>query len=144
MNKTKQIWYLYKNDLKGLKNDCYKILQELFIQLGQKPESEMVVILTNTFVDDLATKYKSMELEMVKYALNKGLRETDPPIFVNVPTWNKFLRDFKKSEQLKRQTNQIEEYTIYKKRLETMGKHLKNREVIKIGDGNNKKHKFDS
>jgi hypothetical protein len=132
-DKTKQIWYLYKNDLKQLKNDCYNMLQELFIQLGQKPESEMVVILTNTFVDDLATKYATMELEMVKYALNKGLRETDPPVFINVPTWNKFIRDFKKSEQLKRQTNQIEEYSIYKKRLETMGKQLQNREFKKIG-----------
>jgi len=137
-DKSNQIWYLYKTDLKQLKNDCYNLLQELFIQLGQKPESEMVVILTNTFVDDLATKYASMELEMVKYALNKGLRETDPPVFINVPTWNKFLRDFKKSEQLKRQTNQIEEYSIYKKRLETMGKQLQNREVKKIGNGYNK------
>jgi hypothetical protein len=137
-DKTRQIWYLYKNDLKQLKNDCYNILQELFIQLGQKPESEMVVILTNTFVDDLATKYATMELEMVKYALNKGLRETDPPVFINVPTWNKFIRDFKKSEQLKRQTNQIEEYSIYKKRLQTMGKQLQNREVKKIGNGYNK------
>ena len=133
-DKTKQIWYLYKNDLKQLKNDCYNMLQELFIQLGQKPESEMVVILTNTFVDDLATKYATMELDMVKYALNKGLRETDPPVFINVPTWNKFIRDFKSSEQLKRQTNQIEEYSIYKKRLETMGKQLQNREVKKIGN----------
>jgi len=133
-DKTKQIWYLYKNDLKQLKNDCYNMLQELFIQLGQKPESEMVVILTNTFVDDLATKYATMELEMVKYALNKGLRETDPPVFINVPTWNKFIRDFKSSEQLKRQTNQIEEFSIYKKRLETMGKQLQNREVKKIGN----------
>ena len=137
-DKTKQIWYLYKNDLKQLKNDCYNMLQELFIQLGQKPESEMVVILTNTFVDDLATKYATMELEMVKYALNKGLRETDPPVFINVPTWNKFIRDFKISEQLKRQTNQIEEFSIYKKRLETMGKQLQNREVKKIGNGYNK------
>ncbi len=138
-DKTKQIWYLYKNDLKQLKNDCYNMLQELFIQLGQKPESEMVVILTNTFVDDLATKYATMELEMVKYALNKGLRETDPPVFINVPTWNKFIRDFKSSEQLKRQTNQIEEYSIYKKILETMGKQLQNREGKKRGNGNNKK-----
>ena len=86
-DKTKQIWYLYENDLKQLKNDCYNMLQELFIQLGQKPESEMVVILTNTFVDDLATKYQFMELEWIKYALNRGLRETDPPVFeVPVPS----------------------------------------------------------
>lgn len=132
-DKTKQIWYLYENDLKQLKNDCYNMLQELFIQLGQKPESEMVVILTNTFVDDLATKYQFMELEWIKYALNRGLRETDPPVFINVPTWNKFIRDFGTSEQLKRQTNQIEEFSIHKKRLETMGKQLQNREVKKIG-----------
>ena len=44
-----------------------------------------------------------------------------------------FNRDYKKTKALKRQTNQIEEYSIYKKRLETMGKQLQNREVKKIG-----------
>lgn len=132
-DKTNQIWYLYKNDLKQFTNDCYNILSGLFLQLQQKPQAETVTTLTNIFVQDLANKYGSMELDMVIFALNKGLRETDPPVFINVPTWNKFIRDFKSSEQLKRQTNQIEEYSIYKKRLETMGKQLQNREVKKIG-----------
>ena len=125
MDKSKQIWYLWKTDVKNLTTECYKILQELYIQLGQKPESEMVVLQTNTLVEDLASNYSRMELEEVKFALNKGLRDNDPPIFINVPTWNKFLRDYKKSA--------IEEYTIYKKRMEEFGKVLKTREIKKIG-----------
>ena len=135
-NKTRQIWYLYKTDLKLLKNLCYKLLQECYIQLGQKPESEMVFILTNTFVDDLATKYSSLTINEVKFAMNKGLRDTEPPVFINVPTWNKFLRDYKTSEALLRQKNQITQYELYQKRVKTMAKALHNREVKKIGNGN--------
>tara|TARA_R110001599_G_scaffold225196_1_gene424349 strand:+ start:449 stop:856 length:408 start_codon:yes stop_codon:yes gene_type:complete len=135
MDKSKQIWYLWKTDVKSLTTECYKILQELYIQLGQKPESEMVVLQTNTLVEDLASNYSRMELEEVKFALNKGLRDNDPPIFINVPTWNKFLRDYKKSEMYRRQCNAVEEYTIYKKRMESFGKVLKAREVKKIKNG---------
>ena len=132
-NKKEQIWYLYKTDLKLLKNNCYKLLQECYLQLGQKPESEIVVILTNTFVDDLATKFSSLTFNEVKFAMNKGLRDTEPPVFINVPTWNKFLRDYKTSEALLRQKNQITQYELYQKRVKTMAKALQNREVKKIG-----------
>ncbi len=137
-DKSNQIWYRYKYDLKGLKNECYDLINSLFIQVQQRSEADTMIVLTENFVSDIATNYSSMDLEEIRFAMNKGLRDNDPPIFINVPTWNKFLRDYKSSEQLKRQTNQIEEYSIYKKRLETMGKQLQNREVKKIGNGYNK------
>ena len=132
-DKSKQIWYLYKTNEKQLVIDCFNILSDFYIHLGHKSEALIVNKLNKVFVEDLTTRYSTMELEEVRFAINKGIKDNDPPIFVNVPTWNKFIRDFKSSEQLKRQTNQIEEYSIYKKRLETMGKQLQNREVKKIG-----------
>ena len=132
-DKSKQIWYLYKTNEKQLVIDCFDILSDFYIHLGHKSEALIVNKLNKVFVEDLTTRYSTMELEEVRFAINKGIKDNDPPIFVNVPTWNKFIRDFKSSEQLKRQTNQIEEFSIYKKRLETMGKQLQNREVKKIG-----------
>tara|TARA_B100000767_G_C19550577_1_gene444765 strand:+ start:167 stop:571 length:405 start_codon:yes stop_codon:yes gene_type:complete len=132
-DKSNQIWYLYKTNEKQLVIDCFDILNDFYIHLGHKSEALIVNKLNKVFVEDLTTRYSTMELEEVRFAINKGIKDNDPPIFVNVPTWNKFIRDFKSSEQLKRQTNQIEEFSIYKKRLETMGKQLQNREVKKIG-----------
>ena len=106
-DKSKQVWYLYANDVKELKRECYEIIATLYVQLGQAPEAEIVVQMTNLFCNDLATNYGSMELEEVKYALNKHIRENDGPHFVNVPTWNEALRSYKMSKALKRQTNQI-------------------------------------
>ena len=131
-DKSNQIWYLYKTNEKQLVIDCFNILSDFYIHLGHKSEALIVNKLNKVFVEDLITRYSTMELEQVRFAINKGIKDNDPPIFVNVPTWNKFIRDFKSSE-LKRQTNQIEEFSIYKKRLETMGKQLQNREIKKIG-----------
>ena len=89
--------------------------------------------MTKSLVEDLSTQYPSMEMEEVEFALNKGLRETEPPVFINVPTYNKFLRDYRNKKALKKQTNQIDQYDNYKKRVDTMGKDLNNREIKKIG-----------
>ncbi len=132
-NKEKQIWNLYNKDIKKLTLDCYNILSEFYLHLGHRAEAEILTSLTKVFVEDLATRYSSLELEEVRFAILKGIKDTEPPIFVNVPTWNKFLRDYKKEEALKRQTNQIEEYQLYKKRIEGMNKSIRNREVKKIG-----------
>ena len=138
-DKSKQIWSIYAKDIKALKNGVYKLLSEIYLQLGQKPENEIVVMMTNSLTDDLATSYSTMELEEVKFALNKYIRENDPPIFVNIPTLNKALRDYKKTKALRKQTNQIEQYSLYKKRVESMGKVLSKREIKKIGNVHNNK-----
>jgi hypothetical protein len=134
MSKTNQIWYLYSNDIKYLKNECYKMLQELYIQLGQNPEAEIVVNLTRIFVNDLAESYSSMELNEVRFAINKHIRDKDGPHFINVPMWNQALRDYKKTKALKKQTNQIDQYELYKKRVESFNKVIDKREIKKISN----------
>ena len=133
MTKKNQVWYLYANDIKELKRQCYDVISTLYVQLGQAPEAEIVVQMTNLFCNDLANNYGSMELEEVRFALNKHIRENDGPHFVNVPMWSQALRDYKKSKAFKRQTNQIEEYEIYKKRVESFNKVIDKREIKKIG-----------
>ena len=132
-NKTKQVWYLYSNNVQELKRQCYDIISSLYVQLGQSPEAEIIVQMTNVFTNDLANDYGSMELEEVRFALNKHIRNNDGPHFVNVPMWSQALRDYKKTKALKRQTNQIEEYEIYKKRISSFKNAIDKREIKKIG-----------
>ena len=132
-DKSKQVWYLYANNVQELKRQCYDIISTLYVQLGQSPEAEIVVQMTNVFTNDLANDYGSMELEEVRFALNKYIRNNDGPHFVNVPMWSQALRDYKKTKALKRQTNQIEEYEIYKKRISSFKNAIDKREIKKIG-----------
>jgi len=139
MNKSKQVWYLYAHNIKELKTQCYDIISTLYVQLGQSPEAEIIVQMTNLLTNDLANGYGSMELEEVRFAINKYIRENDGPHFVNVPMWNEALRNYKVSKALKRQTNQIDQYELYKKRIDTIDRALQNREIKKIGNVNNNK-----
>jgi hypothetical protein len=139
MNKSKQVWFLYAHNIKELKTQCYDIISTLYVQLGQSPEAEIIVQMTNLLTNDLANGYGSMELDEVRFAINKYIRENDGPHFVNVPMWNEALRNYKVSKALKRQTNQIDQYELYKKRIDTMDKALQNREIKKIGNANDNK-----
>jgi hypothetical protein len=130
---------MYANNIQELKRQCYDIISTLYVQLGQSPEAEIVVQMTNVFTNDLANDYGSMELEEVRFALNKYIRNNDGPHFVNVPMWSQALRDYKKTKALKRQTNQIEEYEIYKKRISSFKNAIDKREIKKIGDANHNK-----
>ena len=139
MTKKNQVWYLYANNIQELKRQCYDIISSLYVQLGQSPEAEIIVQMTNVFTHDLANDYGSMELEEVRFALNKYIRNNDGPHFVNVPMWSQALRDYKKTKALKRQTNQIEEYEIYKKRINSFKNAIDKREIKKIGNAHNNK-----
>ncbi len=132
-DKSNQIWYRYKYDLKGLKNECYDLVNSLFIQLQQRPQADTLIVLTENFVNDIALKYSAMEMEEVRFALNEGLRNNDPPIFINVPTWNKFLRDYKKNKHLSKQKNQLTQFSIYQERIKSIGQLTSKREIKKIG-----------
>ena len=132
-DKSKQVWYMYANNVQELKKQCYDIISTLYVQLGQSPEAEIVVQMTNVFTNDLANDYGSMELEEVRFALNKHIRNNDGPHFVNVPMWSQALRDYKKTKALKKQTNQIDQYEVYKKRVESFSKVIDKRETKKIG-----------
>ena len=132
-DKSKQIKSLYEKDPKAFTIECFNILTMFYIHLGHKSEAQIVNNLTKIFVEDLTTRYFTLELEQVKFAIEKGIKDNDPPIFVNVPTWNKFLRDYKTTEQGRRANNQIELYTIYQKRVKSFENLLDKREIKKIG-----------
>jgi len=95
MDKTKQIWYRWKNDLPKLKEEAVDVLSRTFFELQQKPSVEDIIALANILVDDLVnnTKFSTLTMEDVQRAFSIGVRSGDSAsVFLNVRTWNIWLR----------------------------------------------------
>ena len=61
MNKEEQIWNRFNNDQKNLKIECVDLLSKYYLMLGQKPESEQIVIMAKFLYDDLVSKYSCID-----------------------------------------------------------------------------------
>ena len=99
MDKRKQIWYRWKNDLPKLKEEAVDILSRTYLEIGQKPGVEDIVTMANILVDDLAnnTQFSTMTMEDVARGFREGVRAGDEAsVFLNVRTWNIWLRNEKK------------------------------------------------
>ena len=100
MDKTKQIWYRWKNDLPKLKEEAVDVLSRTFFELQQKPSVEDIIALANILVDDLVnnTKFSTLTMEDVQRAFSIGVRSGDSSsVFLNVRTWNIWLRKEKEN-----------------------------------------------
>ena len=63
MDKTKQIWSRYNTDQKQLKTDCVDLVSKCYLMLGQKPDTQQVVIMAQLLYDDLITSYSRLTME---------------------------------------------------------------------------------
>jgi aryl-alcohol dehydrogenase-like predicted oxidoreductase len=116
MNKSEKIFYRFNTDQKQLKLDCVDLISKTYLELGQRPEKESVVLMAQLLYDDLINYYGGLTFDEVKFAFAKGTRNADdgPSCFVNVRTWNLWLKEYKKKAQLKRQQQQLTEFENYK------------------------------
>ena len=97
--KKNQIWNRWKNDLPKLKREAVDVLSRTYLEIGQKPSVEDIVTMANILVDDLAnnTQFSTMTMEDVSRAFREGVRAGDEAsVFLNVRTWNIWLRAEKK------------------------------------------------
>lgn len=132
-DKSKQIWYRYANDKKGLTLDCIDLLSKSYLELGQKPTPETITLMATLLVDDLAHNYSSMELEEVAYAISKGIRDTEDgtSCFINVRSWSVWLSQHKKRAQLARQQNRITDYQRHTENVKLLGNTINKAKQIK-------------
>jgi hypothetical protein len=114
MEKRKQIWSRYKSDLPKLKEEAVDILSRTYIEIGQKPDVETVVTMANILVDDLVgnVKFSTLTMDQVSNAFRNGVRAGDEAsVFLNVRTWNIWLRKEKETAAKK-----VIEYHLQKER----------------------------
>ncbi len=132
MDKTKQIWYRYSNDIENLKVDCVDVLSKCYLMLGQKPDVQQVVLMSQLLLSDLANYYGSMTIDEARFAIEKGIREgEDTSCFINVRSWNLWIKTHKKSEQLKRQQRVITDYEKDKKNQKLIGATINKAKKLK-------------
>jgi len=109
-DKSRQVWYRFANDREKLNVDCVDILSKCYLMLGQKPDTEQIVMMSKLLVDDLSRYYGSMEMEEVMFAFEQGIRHSDSGGFVNVRNWNIWLKEYKAKSALKRQQKLMTDY----------------------------------
>lgn len=109
-DKSRQVWYRFANDRERLNIDCVDILSKCYLMLGQKPDTEQIVMMSKLLVDDLSRYYGSMEMEEVMFAFEQGIRHSDSGGFVNVRNWNIWLKEYKEKSALKRQQKLMTDY----------------------------------
>ena len=78
--------------------------------IGQKPDSQQIVMMAQLLYDDLINRYSRMEIDEVQFALEEGIRNAGTSCFINVNSWNEWLKTHRKSEELKRQQRLITDY----------------------------------
>ena len=114
MDKSKQIWYRFNKDQKQLKLDCVDILSKCYVMIGQKPDSQQVVVMAQLLYDDLIHRYSRMDIDEVRFALEQGIRNAGTSCFINVNSWNEWIKNHRKKEQLKKQQIINTDYQYYK------------------------------
>ena len=114
MDKSKQIWYRWKNELPKLKEEAVDIISKTYVEIGQKPDVDTIITMANLLVDDLAHNFKfsTLTMDQVAQAFRNGVRAGDEAsVFLNVRTWNIWLRAEKKKVAKK-----VIEYHLQKER----------------------------
>lgn len=120
MDKTRQIWYRFSNDIEHLNVDCVDLLSKCYMMLGQRPDTQQVVMMAKFLVDDLSRYYGSMEMDEVSFAFEQGIRNSEHGGFINVRNWNIWLKEHKSKAQLNRQQKLLTDYQ----------KHQRNQKLI--------------
>ena len=88
MDKSLQIKNIPIEELEQL---CADLLMVSYTQLGQTPQKEQVVILTQTLAKDLQLDFKSLTWEDCERGFRKGIRDGNE-FHMNIPTFYKWLK----------------------------------------------------
>lgn len=127
----KQIWERFNIDQKQLKIDCVDLVSKCYMMLGQKPDTQQVVLMAQMLYDDLINRYGRMTMHEVTFAFEQAIRESEEGGFVNVRTMNLWLKEYKKKAQLKRQQNRLTEYQIQQQQQKKIALTIKQAKQLK-------------
>lgn len=133
MDKSKQIWFRFNNDQKALKNECVDIVGKLYLMLGHNPESQQIVLMAQFLYNDLINKFGTLEMPEVSFALEEGLKNGKDG-FINVRNFNKWIIDYKKNAQLKRQQNLITDFQLHNNKQKEINNTIQKAKQLNGGD----------
>jgi len=130
MNKDK-IFYRYKNDQNKLKTDCVDLVSKCYLMLGQKPDTQQVVIMAQLLYGDLIHRYGGLTMDEVGFAFEQGVRESESGGFVNVRSMNIWLKEYKTKANLMRSQKRLTDYQRYEENVKQIGTTINKAKQIK-------------
>tara|TARA_Y100001973_G_C5204906_1_gene340749 strand:+ start:4644 stop:5039 length:396 start_codon:yes stop_codon:yes gene_type:complete len=131
MGKTKQIWHRFNNDQKQLKTDCVDLVSKCYLLLGQKPETQQVVIMAQLLYDDLINRYGSLTMEEVSFIFEQGIRNSNNGGFLNVRNFNLWIKEYRQKAQEDNQKGLITDYQRYQANVKRISNTINKAKQIK-------------
>tara|TARA_Y100001938_G_scaffold132454_1_gene190747 strand:- start:1070 stop:1372 length:303 start_codon:yes stop_codon:yes gene_type:complete len=99
--------------------------------LGQKPDTQQVVIMSQLLYEDLVNRYSSITMQEVRFAFEQGIRNSESGGFVNVRSMNTWLKEYKKEAQLKRQQGLLTDYQRHNENMKLISSTIKKAKKLK-------------
>lgn len=99
--------------------------------LGQKPDTQQVVIMAQLLYDDLINSYSRMTMQEVAFACEQGVRHSEHGGFVNVRNFNIWLKEYRQKAQLKRQQGLLTDYQRHEANIKQIGNTINKAKKIK-------------
>ena len=120
--KEKKVFELYRSHQKELKLMCVDTLTAAYLQLGQKPQTEQIVLMAQLFFHDINCYFSGMQYNEIEFAINTGIRSgDDASCFINIRTLNIWLRNHKKQAQAQRRNNQLTQWEKHQQNMKQIG-----------------------
>ena len=80
--------------IQDLRSHSVEILSRTFLELGQNPNEDTIVSMSLILADDLQKDFKNLEIEDIKAAFRRGIRETKE-FHITVKTYYKWIKTYR-------------------------------------------------
>ena len=80
--------------IQDVRSHAVEILSKTFLELGQNPNEDTIVSMSLILAEDLKKDFKNLEIEDIKAAFRKGVRETEE-FHITVKTYYKWIKTYR-------------------------------------------------
>lgn len=80
--------------IEDLRSHSVEILSRTFLELGQNPNEDTIVSMSLILAEDLQKDFKNLEIDDVKAAFRRGIRETEE-FHITVKTYYKWIKTYR-------------------------------------------------
>ena len=80
--------------IEALRSHAVEILSKAYLELGQNPTEDTIVSMSLILAEDLQKDFKNLEIEDIKAAFRKGIRDTDA-FHITVKTYYKWIKTYR-------------------------------------------------
>jgi len=80
--------------IEDLRSHAIEILSKAYLELGQNPSEDTIVSMSLILAEDLHRDFKNLEIEDIRQAFRRGVRETDE-FHITVKTYYKWIKKYR-------------------------------------------------